>query len=228
MENNPIEENFEIPKEFLRVKCKTSNVPDSEPSSIIFLYDFEQKFYVLSSVSALSHLRSLLSSSSVSVSLVIKFLKKLKSAQHSGSTRDSNYTNNNYIHSMRLLWAVVLLFLVFFIMIILKTYYYPDFSAEFVATPFAVVGLVLNCAVIMSNGRCKIRLCARKTVCEVPSAFVRHEISMILNKYNKKMILYGIEWKLGTEGRWVELRVKRVRVTEKSLKRVSIMQVPQA
>lgn len=203
-----------IPVQFRGAKCKKYKIPESTPDKIIFMYDYVKKLYVLTDFEEeIEYLRILLNDFNVGFRHVNKFLKRTMMARDK-KTKDQkfleiNYNDESYSQSMKILWIVIFLFLGFFIIAIYKTYYRPDQNVEFIAIPFCILGFLLNLAVICNNGRYTIRLLTNNNKPTIPDRYLRHNIFAIVEEFNKCFLVFGLEWKLGAEARWLELSEKR-------------------
>ena len=202
------------PSEFVTTNYDRNKLPSSKAGTIIFMFDPEKNYYTIRDFeSDISYIRYLLKNNSIPLSLILRPLAKIKNASKSKDVMTPTATTKIYTQAMILLYIVVALFLVFFILVIGKTYYFPNSSLEIFAVPFSGVGLLLSFVVIVLKGKCNCKILKRSKARTAPTANFRHEIFAILNKYNKIMSIHGLEWRIADKGTCLILNEKRAKIT---------------
>ena len=183
-----------IPPEFITSEQKNNKIPISIAGRLIFIYNCEKKFYILPcSENSAAFLRRILNNTTVPLSSITKTLTNIKAARNNSLKNDIVVHNEAYKQSIRILWAIVILFLIFFLMIALKIYYFPNLKLEIIAIICCAVGFTLNLIIILANGKIKIEIFTKTKNFSGPDSYFRHEIFVILNESNRNLIFYGLE-----------------------------------
>ena len=176
-----------FPFDNMKPMIKKQGIPDSTYEKIVFQYDTKSKAYVLNeNEENKKYLKELCERNDIKIEQIASLLISIKESNSKSPffSKLSESGSFYYHHSINILYGSMVSFFLFFLLVILEVYYYPELNLTSIFLIFGYFGFFLCFLVIIKKGNINLLVFKFATKKNIPNSAERHSIFENLNKAN--------------------------------------------